>query len=51
MVMSPEEIYWEEQEYNRAQEIMQKKHNGCYKRGIRILKENEHDIAFNIYNI
>ena len=24
MVMSEEEIYWEEQEYKRAQEIMQK---------------------------
>ncbi len=37
--MSPEEIYWEEQEYNRAQEIMQKNIMDVTKGELEFLKK------------
>ena len=37
--MSPEQIYWEEQEYNRAQEIMQKNIMEVTKEEIEFLKK------------
>lgn len=39
MVMSEEEIYWEEQEYNRAQEIMQKNVMEVTKEELEFLKK------------
>jgi len=39
MVMSSEEIYWEEQEYNRAQEIMQKNIMDVTKEELEFLKK------------
>ncbi len=38
MVMSPAEIYFEEQEYNRAQEIMQKNVMEVTKEELEFLK-------------
>ena len=37
--MSPEEIYWEEREYNRAQEIMQKNIMDVTKGELEFLKK------------
>ena len=37
--MSPEEIYWDEQEYNRAQEIMQKNIMDVTKEELEFLKK------------
>jgi hypothetical protein len=37
--MSKEEIYWEEQEYNRAQEIMQKDIMTVTKEELEFLKK------------
>lgn len=37
--MSPEQIYWEEQEYNRAKEIMQKNVMEVTKEEIEFLKK------------
>ncbi len=37
--MSDEEIYWEEQEYNRAQEIMQKDIMKVTKEELEFLKK------------
>jgi len=37
--MSPEEIYWEEQEYSRAQEIMQKNIMDVTKEELEFLKK------------
>jgi hypothetical protein len=39
LYMSPEQIYWEEQEYNRAQEIMQKNVMEVTKEEIEFLKK------------
>tara|TARA_Y100000589_G_C27060573_1_gene591135 strand:- start:218 stop:349 length:132 start_codon:yes stop_codon:yes gene_type:complete len=39
MVMSEEEIYWEEQEYKRAQEIMQKNIMEVTKEELEFLKK------------
>jgi hypothetical protein len=38
-MMSEEEIYWEEQEYNRAQEIMQKDIMTVTKEELEFLKK------------
>lgn len=38
-MMSSEEIYWEEQEYNRAQEIMQKDIMKVTKEELEFLKK------------
>ncbi len=38
-MMSKEEIYWEEQEYNRAQEIMQKDVMTVTKEELEFLKK------------
>jgi|GEM_PF-5726964 hypothetical protein len=38
-MMSDEEIYWEEQEYNRAQEIMQKDIMKVTKEELEFLKK------------
>jgi hypothetical protein len=38
-MMSKEEIYWEEQEYNRAQEIMQKDIMTVTKEELEFLKK------------
>ena len=38
-MMSNEEIYWEEQEYNRAQEIMQKDIMKVTKEELEFLKK------------
>jgi len=39
LYMSPEQIYWGEQEYNRAQEIMQKNVMEVTKEEIEFLKK------------
>jgi len=39
MAMSEEEIYWEEQEYNRAMEIMQKNVMEVTKEELEFLKK------------